>query len=370
MRFHFKRNYISVRQLFSFCLFLLLPALSAVSLQAQAIFPGLYGQQLLDSLVANYKTYDTMDYNDARDVMFGIIDNHNDSVRCVYSGYMVYVNPDSSLAPRTQAYNNNPMVNTEHTWPKSLGAEGEPAESDLHHLFPTLGSVNAARGNLPFADIPDGQVNAWYRLNEVISSIPAQDIEQYSRLRTNTAFEPRLDHRGDVARAMFYFYTMYRSTADAAFFAGQKDVLRRWNMQDLVSPEEAQRTEMIAPYQDDKINPFIADTSLIARAYFTASGIASDERAGNLPGEFRLFASYPNPFNNRAVLRFQLPSSGEVHLTVFNSLGQIMTQRDPGVMAAGEHEVGLQADQWPSGFYFCVLKFGGERRIRKIVLMK
>ena len=38
--------------------------------------------------------------------------------------------------------------------------------------------------------------------------------------------------KGDIARTIFYFYTMYNNEADANFFEVQKQQLKIWHEQD------------------------------------------------------------------------------------------------------------------------------------------
>jgi len=98
---------------------------------------------------------------------------------------------------------------------------------------------------------------------------PVTNIDLYSEYKTGV-FEPREDVKGDIARAMFYFWTIYRDDAveaDPLFFDLMKDNLCLWHEEDPVDPFEILRTQRIATYQDGKENPFILDCSLVKRAY-------------------------------------------------------------------------------------------------------
>ncbi len=230
------------------------------------IFPGLYGQELLDSLVANYKPGTVLSYDDARDTLFAVIDNHNDSLTGVYSGYTIYLDPNAD--PSTDAYYKG--INTEHTWPQSKGADTGNAKSDMHHLYPARDAVNSSRSNDPFAEIVDTDTDKWWRKDYYLTTIPSQYIDEYSEKDEDAnRFEPREDHKGNAARSVFYFYTMYRDQADSLFFEIQKDVLYDWHRQEPADQAEIDRTWAIAAYQENKPNPFVLDSSLVRRAYFT-----------------------------------------------------------------------------------------------------
>ncbi len=239
--------------------------------QGTILYPGLTGQPLIDQIVADYKPATVQSYDNARDILFGEIYNQDNQVVCVYSGYTITLDPlvdpsDDALAKG---------MNTEHTWPRSKGAETGNALSNMYHLFPAEENVNSARSNYPFNDIDDANTERWYRNGSYQTTIPTQFIDEYSEVDfTPSEFEPREDHKGNVARAMFYFYTMYKDEAIAAdpdFFGLQKNVLFRWHYLDPVDALEAGRNTQIAAYQDSKLNPFILDSTLIRRAYFTES---------------------------------------------------------------------------------------------------
>ena len=236
--------------------------------QGSQIFPGLYGQELLDSLVAHYKPQVVLNYDDARDTLFARIDNHNDSLTGVYSGYTIYLNPAAD--PTTDAYLKG--INTEHTWPQSKGADAGNARSDMHHLYPARDAVNASRSNNPFAEIPDSDTDKWWRHDYYLTTIPSQFIDEYSEKDEDAnRFEPREDHKGNAARSMFYFYTMYKTEADNAdpqFFLLQKEILYQWHLQDPADSAEVSRTDKIGTYQENKPNPFVLDSTLVRRAYF------------------------------------------------------------------------------------------------------
>jgi len=236
--------------------------------QTQIVIEGsLSEQDLFSHIVNNYKTSTTMGYANSRDTLWSIIDSYGENqLACVYTGYTVTLDP--AVDPTVSAYNNGKDINCEHTWPQSLGAGSEPQKSDMHHLFPTRVDANAARGNYPFGEIPDADTDKWFRLNTSQTSIPTQNIEEYSEVDNAGTFEPREDHKGNVARAMFYFYAIYNNVADATFWNKQKEVLLQWHYLDPVDQVEYDRTNHIAEYQNNIANPFVLDSTLARRIWF------------------------------------------------------------------------------------------------------
>ena len=231
----------------------------------QVIGEGLYLDDLLTYLKNNYTTNNVLSYNSARDVLYGDIEAelNNGQVFCIYTDYSI--NLPNGVDPSSYLYDNG--MDCEHLWPQSMGASSSPMKSDMHHLRPCRSNFNSSRGNKPYNEINDNATNTWYWLNIQSSNIPSSNINEYSE--TNSSyFEPREESKGDVARSIFYFYTIYENVANDNFFNTQKDVLYQWHIQDPPTNIEIDRTWAIAAYQNNIPNPFIIDHSLIERAYF------------------------------------------------------------------------------------------------------
>ena len=351
---------------------LLLTHSAPVLAQDTPIFPELTGDALLSALVNAYKPYHVLSYDDARDELYGTIDNHGDSLTCVYTGYTAYLDPRYS--PRSEATRNG--LNCEHTWPQSKGASGN-AKSDMHHLYATRADVNSARGSLPFAESPDRDTDRWWRLDYNQGQIPGSHIDAYSEEDTNNLFEPREDHKGNVARSMFYFYTMYKSQADAAdptFFGRQKDVLLLWHSLGPVDAHEVDRTWEIAADQSGRPNPFVVDTTLVQRAYFPELAIAAPGDPAPLlnPTIAPLLRAAPNPFNPRITLTYELRHPTRVTLTVHDLAGRcVATLQEGELLGTGLQRVTWNPVSLPSGVYLCRLRSAGTiLSDRRIVLLK
>ena len=236
-------------------------------IKAQSIIgPSNTRTNLFNFLINNYTTSNTLSYNNARDVMYSIIDLRNDNtLKGIYTNYTITIDPSQDPRPQTNALN----MNCEHSWPQSMGASGSPQKSDMHHLYPTRGNVNSSRGNKPFDEINDDQTDKWWRLDYYETSIPNQFIDEFSEVdNDNEKFEPREDVKGNIARSMFYFYTIYNDVANQNFFDIQKDILYEWHKQDPVDEIELSRTYAIAGYQNNIPNPFVLDSSLVKRIWF------------------------------------------------------------------------------------------------------
>lgn len=225
------------------------------------IFPSLKGLSLQEKIRQSYSPTRTIGYGAARDKMFGDIDNQNGKVIDIYGGRVITLDDgnDPSQAAGSQGFN------TEHSWPQSKGAGQEPQRSDLHHLFPSDAKINGERGNKVFAEIPDDKTKKWLKGDISQTNKPTASINEFSE-STNSLFEPRESVKGDLARAVFYFYTIHKSQADDSYFAEQKQTLCNWNKLDPPSSTEIARSNSIAALQGNE-NPFVIDATLPERAY-------------------------------------------------------------------------------------------------------
>ena len=246
--------------------------ITSIALAQDVIGEGLYSSELISFLRTNYKTNYTLGYTACRDTLYLQVDRIEGQVKGVYTNYAVSL-PDNGIDPSSHLYENG--IDCEHLWPQSMYQGSDPMKSDMHHLRPCKSNVNSSRGNKPYGENLDSNTNTWFWLNQSQSSIPSNNIDEYSESET-IYFEPREDRKGDIARSMFYFYTMYSEVADDNFFDSQKDILKDWHLQDPPTIDEINRTWAIASYQQNKPNPFIIDETLVYRAYFYEGSLVGD----------------------------------------------------------------------------------------------
>ena len=69
-------------------------ALGATAQIYQPVFPNLNNPLLLDSVVAGYKPNIILDYANSRDTLYAkVLALDDDSLRCIYSGHTLYLDP-------------------------------------------------------------------------------------------------------------------------------------------------------------------------------------------------------------------------------------------------------------------------------------
>ncbi len=89
-----------------------------------------------------------------------------------------------------------------------------------------------------------------------------------------------------------------------------------------------------------------------------------------LPERYSLGNAYPNPFNPATVIPVELRASGEVFITVVDSIGRTVDVLVQGRMSAGRHQLQWNAGDLPSGVYMIRLAAGGEVHMSKVTLIK
>lgn len=109
-------------------------------------------------------------------------------------------------------------------------------------------------------------------------------------------------------------------------------------------------------------------TQSAALNYTGQAGVAT-------PAGFELSQNYPNPFNPETTIRFQLPQSAQVSLTVYNVLGQQIR-----TLATGQYPAGVHSVRWDSrdnfgnpvssGMYFYLFRAGEFSQVKKMSLMR
>lgn len=237
----------------------------------------------------------------------------------------------------------------EHVWAKSYGFKDESydAYSDMHHLRVSEHSINVNRSSSYFAEV---------------TSPTASD--EYGNKWTSTAFEPRDEVKGDIARMLFYMTVKYdeasildleltsdiaKIDASASVFGGVKptgkteqeqteldkrtyvagdvylgslETLLKWHYADPVDAREISRNEAIYSLQNNR-NPFIDHPEFVAYLY-------PEESAPYLVSESaieELSSVYVN-YNAEALasLQSKILSLGEITLESKTALDEIQNE--------------------------------------------
>ena len=357
-------------------------ALSPAAL-AQQILPGQFGADLLGALADGYKPSSVPSSAASKDRLYDTVEatTRNGQAGSVglYTDLFVPFDGSPSTDPSQDVYNNGAGLNQEHVWPRSEGTDGNLAERDMHHLYPTRVTVNSDRGSAPFGEIADASASEWYYLGQEQGTPPsAATRDLWSERQGATRFEPREAVKGDVARALFYVRMAYGPEAGASpldlnWFNAQLGDLLAWHAADPATDAERARSARVAQFQSgcagaaggptDCHNPFAFDESLARRA-FDPNAVSAEPGAG-LAG-VRL--TVPSPVAGAVSVRLDAERPSAVRVEVFDLLGRRVAGLLDGEVA-GRREV--QTGPLAPGLYLVrVVVDGAPLAVRRAVVTR
>jgi hypothetical protein len=123
----------------------------------------------------------------------------------------------------------------------------------------------------------------------------------------------------------------------------------------------------------DNVQALYERSARAAELYGAPTSVDNDPNS--LPNSLELQQNYPNPFNPSTTISFNVPTSGDVTLEVYNTLGQRVKVLVNGLMPTGEHRVEWNGTndaggQVASGVYFYRLSAGDRSETRKMILLQ
>jgi photosystem II stability/assembly factor-like uncharacterized protein len=86
--------------------------------------------------------------------------------------------------------------------------------------------------------------------------------------------------------------------------------------------------------------------------------------------KFQLSQNYPNPFNPKTVIRYALPVTCHLNLSVYNIIGQKVVTLVNKKQPAGSYNVEWDASGFASGVYYFNLTAGNFQQVKKMILLK
>jgi immune inhibitor A len=121
----------------------------------------------------------------------------------------------------------------------------------------------------------------------------------------------------------------------------------------------------------------ISNSGVVMTADFAVSFASDYEEPDDEPvlPFLALEQNYPNPFNPSTTFRYNVPTAGEVTVTIYDILGRPIARPVAGYHQAGSYTatwqgVTLDGATAPSGIYFYRLNSGEETAVRTMMLVK
>jgi VWFA-related protein len=108
---------------------------------------------------------------------------------------------------------------------------------------------------------------------------------------------------------------------------------------------------------------------------YVKTAVVNDQESNMSAPIFYSLSSYPNPFNSRTTIEFDLPVEGDVRVDVVNILGQSIRTLQDEKMSAGSYKIAWDGaneigEQVVTGMYLIRLKTPQQHLTRKILYLK
>ncbi len=155
---------------------------------------------------------------------------------------------------------------------------------------------------------------------------------------------------GVVDGKTYYMNDVYNQVSDSVTFSGGQTAF----------------SATLPPYGSAV---YVLSDSLIHMSYPVITAVKSGNNV-KVPAHYSLSQNYPNPFNPTTTIQYALPSSSQVKVQVFNTLGQLVRTLVDSRQAAGRHEVVFNGSDLASGVYFYKLTAGPFVKTNKMMMIK
>ncbi len=115
---------------------------------------------------------------------------------------------------------------------------------------------------------------------------------------------------------------------------------------------------------------FATDPARMMVGKYYGIPLSVHDRVNEMPAGFALDQNYPNPFNPSTTVRYMVPASGHVRLSVFDVTGAEVTTLFDGERHAGMYTATWSASEVASGVYYARLSWNGFSLTRKMLLVR
>lgn len=199
------------------------------------------------------------------------------------------------------------VQNREHCMPRSWWGKRDKyssydANGDLHNIFPSDYSANAAKSNLPLGEVG---------ITKFDNGVSKVGNNTYPHGYRGQVFEPADEYKGDFARVYFYMLTCYedysydwkddakKSMLQIEAYPGLQpwalEMLIKWNNEDLISDKEIARNNAVYKIQGNR-NPFVDCPELVSHIWGDSKDqpffISEDDKINRQPQIKDLVFSY------------------------------------------------------------------------------
>jgi len=127
---------------------------------------------------------------------------------------------------------------------------------------------------------------------------------------------------------------------------------------------------MIVPDRSFLINMMTGGLYKMNITYSVVTEVSENIISTITPKSFNLYQNYPNPFNPSTRIKYDLPKSGIVRLTIYDNLGREIQTLTDGYKNSGVYEISFDGNKLSTGVYFYRLTTGEITVTKRMLLVK
>jgi hypothetical protein len=164
----------------------------------------------------------------------------------------------------------------------------------------------------------------------------------------------------NIARSQTQIQGSMRDTLNQNYYSsGDSGLVGYWRFDE----GSGQFTGDLSVYSNNGILGSTTDSDVNDPHWIVADTILSSNQIDSSPPDnYQLLQNFPNPFNNKTVIRIITPTVSIVHASIFNSHGQLIRHVLNGQLPKGRHTLSWAGDNQDgqtvsNGIYFLSVRF-------------
>jgi len=123
-------------------------------------------------------------------------------------------------------------------------------------------------------------------------------------------------------------------------------------------------------YPSQTKNRYLGNNNLTGVNFIYGRQLVGIPDGNEIPLTYSLSQNYPNPFNPATTIKFGLPKSSQVKLTIYDLLGREISVLVNGNLSAGSYKAEWDASNYSSGVYIYRIESSDFVQVKKLVLIK
>lgn len=307
-------------------------------------------------------------------------DGWNDIAVATLDSIRIYLNTkQSSLFSSTASYTKRYNLDLNPLFGVNLIVADMHNEGGLSLLFSGFTAVSLESEPYP------AYIEWLYRFNPVtLDDVPAPSYLFKSTEQDGDVHHPKLllFNRGDrdflkykiykKTPFTYQYYILFDSTTAGEYVDVSEDLIDYtilpedpgFNLHYYVTAEDNSYKVSIS---SDTINYFTISCSICGGE---EGSIPQHEVTENEISKSYSVSNYPNPFNPVTKIHYEIPNGGNVKITIYNSMGQIVKELVNEFKDAGSYNTEFNGSNFSSGIYFYTIQAGSFIQTKKMLLIK